>query len=829
MKKSLIHLVLLISLISVFFSPAVVSADPSSNFITKWETTDPGQTITIPTLGGGYNYDIDWGDSSSTIGATGDASHSYSTPGIHTITIGGLFPRIYFADSGDHPELVSIDQWGSIGWQSMDHAFWGAVNLEVIATDTPNLSSVTSTAFMFHGTASLTTIPNINSWDVSNVTNMENMFALSAFNSNIGSWDVSNVTDMTEMFYGNESFNQDIGNWDVSSVIAMPQMFEGATVFNQDLSDWDVSAVTDMGSTFYFAIAFNQNLSNWDVSSVTDMTNIFSNTNLSVANYDTILRSWSLLTLQTNVTFGASGRQYCGGHAGRASLISSYDWIITDAGIAAATCAFTEVPSLFSPLSSSTYARTTPLSISFLVPEDVLPGSIRLTFVPSSGPTTTLYLRDANSLVTNTFSLPLIGGFASTTEVLSVSGPSTLAEGTYTVSFSYQDTNGNSTATVTATNVTLTDPEGTLQFHLFTDNNGNGTQNVAEINGFSGATLTITKGSESETVSFDSAGDIDSAIEPGTYTLTVNVPTGYILTGGSNNFSVVITDGETTNAGSRGITASSSGSSGGGSSGGSIVYGGGTSIGSNSSSSSSSWSSSSNSSSSSSVRSSSSNNTTTVTPTDNTLPAPVPHEAKCLVGNKSPLQFTDVQNNTDINFITSFAFTSDAATHLIRGYGNQSFGPNNTLTRFELLKIAMSSNCIGGGNSSNFTHINTHFNDVPKDNSEQSKIIGEAYSRGIITGVGDKFYPNLPVSQAEMIKMMLTSSAYFNQGAPNSTLTVQVSDLPDGTFGQPLEYGRRLGILPTSFSARSTVNRNQMATMLAKYLQAMSPTIVHTS
>lgn len=813
-------------MIAVFFSPAIVSADPSSNFITKWETTDPGQIITIPTLGSGYNYDVDWGDSSSSTGVTGDATHSYSTPGIHTITIGGLFPRIYFADSGDHPELVSIDQWGSIAWQSMDHAFWGAINLEVVATDTPNLSSVTNTAFMFHGTASLSTIPNINSWDVSNVTTMENMFALSAFNSNIGSWNVSNVTDMTEMFYGNESFNQNIGNWDVSSVIAMPQMFEGATTFNQNLSSWDVSAVTDMGSMFYHANALNQDFKDWDVSNVTDMTNIFSNTALSVGNYDSLLREWSHLTLQTNVTFGASGRQYCGGYAGRAALISTFDWIISDAGIVAATCTFTETPSLLEPLSGSTHSRATPLLISFLLPEDVSPGSMRLILTPASGPSTIVSLRDAESLAPRTFSLPLVGGFGSTVEVLSAIGPTTLATGTYSITFSYQDTNQNLPASAAVTNVSIVDTEGTLQFHLFTDNNGNGTQNVAEINGFAGATLTLTKGSTSETVSFDENGDIDSAIEPGTYTLRVNVPTGYTLTGGSNNFSAIITEGEITNAGSRGITASSSGSSGGGSSAGSIIYGGGTSIG--SSSSSSSWSSSSSSSSSSSngLRSSGRNNSSI--PADNTLPTPIPHEAKCLIGNKTPLQFTDVPNNTDINFITSFAFTSDAATHLIRGYGNQTFGPNNTLTRFELLKIAMSSNCIGGGNSSNFTHPNVRFNDVPKDNSEQSKIIGEAYSRGIITGVGDKFYPNLPVSQAEMIKMMLTSSAYFNQGAPNTPLTVQVSDLPDSTFGQPLEYGRRLGILPSYFSARSTVNRNQMAAMLAKFLQAMS-SIVTTS
>ena len=39
-----------------------------------------------------------------------------------------------------------------------------------------------------------------------------------SFNQDIGDWDVSNVTDMSDMFQDAESFNQDIGNWDVSSV-----------------------------------------------------------------------------------------------------------------------------------------------------------------------------------------------------------------------------------------------------------------------------------------------------------------------------------------------------------------------------------------------------------------------------------------------------------------------------------------------------------------------------------------------------------------------------------------------------------------------------------
>ena len=38
------------------------------------------------------------------------------------------------------------------------------------------------------------------------------------FNQYISNWDVSNVTNMRDMFYGCKSFNQDLSQWDVSKV-----------------------------------------------------------------------------------------------------------------------------------------------------------------------------------------------------------------------------------------------------------------------------------------------------------------------------------------------------------------------------------------------------------------------------------------------------------------------------------------------------------------------------------------------------------------------------------------------------------------------------------
>ena len=108
--------------------------------------------------------------------------------------------------------------------------------------------------------------------------------------------------------------------------------------FNQPIGSWDVSNVTSMAGMFSEAIAFNQNIGSWNVSNVTEMGGMFSGGQLSTANYDALLIGWSTIgsnetPLKSNVNFDGGNSYYCNGTTARASIISTYGWAITDAGL----------------------------------------------------------------------------------------------------------------------------------------------------------------------------------------------------------------------------------------------------------------------------------------------------------------------------------------------------------------------------------------------------------------------------------------------------------------------------------------------------------------
>ncbi|MEO1030190.1 MAG: BspA family leucine-rich repeat surface protein [Bacteroidota bacterium] len=293
--------------------------DCSEAFITSWKTNNPGgtdnNTIRIPAFGGTFNYIVDWGDGTLDSGVTGVISHTYTTSGTYDVSIVGDFPGIYFNNSlnisgsilpgADRLKIITIKQWGAISWASMQGAFFGCENLDVTATDVPDLSNVTRLTQMFSSCQALQGTTAFNSWNVSSITDMRSTFAgARLFNQPLNSWNVSNVTQMFGMFDGAESFNQPLSNWNVSNVEQMAFMFNGAKDFNQSLNNWVVTSVADMTALFDGAEDFNQPLNSWDVSGVSIMGSMFEG----ASSFNQPLNNWNVSGAQnmSEMFLGAS-------------------------------------------------------------------------------------------------------------------------------------------------------------------------------------------------------------------------------------------------------------------------------------------------------------------------------------------------------------------------------------------------------------------------------------------------------------------------------------------------------------------------------------------
>ncbi len=116
----------------------------------------------------------------------------------------------------------------------------------------------------------------------------------------------------------------------------------------------------------------------------------------------------------------------------------------------------TAVPTLISPATDSTNTDTSALTVSYSLPQSMLSGSLVLTFIPISGSTNTIYLSDVSS-GSHTLSLTPAGGVQSANGV-SYATSDTIADGTYTVTLSYQNSYAAPATSTSNTNVVISAP-----------------------------------------------------------------------------------------------------------------------------------------------------------------------------------------------------------------------------------------------------------------------------------------------------------------------------------------------------------------------------------
>jgi surface protein len=340
--RSLLRLLLLCILFS-----AATTASAQRPFITTWKTDNPGSSnntsISIPTYEGSYNYEVDWNNDGiydQSVGI-GGVTHDFYTPGIYTIRIRGAFPMIFFNNNGDRLKLLDVGQWGDIAWADMTRAFAGCANLNVSATDLPNLSGVRSMSGMFTECTKLDGPINIGSWNTASVTDISAMFRLATnFNQPIGNWNTANVTTMIAMFSITAAFNQPIGNWNTSNVIYMDGMFGAAVAFNQPIGNWNTANVASMDEMFNGASSFNQSLGGWSLNQYVWLSDMLNNSGLDCSNYSATLIGWNANPSTPNNRYLGAVNLLYGTHAAvaRSNLTTTKTWLVEGDEASATDC-----------------------------------------------------------------------------------------------------------------------------------------------------------------------------------------------------------------------------------------------------------------------------------------------------------------------------------------------------------------------------------------------------------------------------------------------------------------------------------------------------------
>jgi len=270
--------------------------------------------------------------------------------------------------------LGNLSQWNTQSVTNLSGTFSKSNVEPFVAWNTGNVTTLSDTFFGAEGNI------DCSGWNTINVTNMSKtfgtnfgyVFPLGAFvnkskvKRDLSGWNVSNVTNMANIMNGYNGDPQ-IDSWDVSSVTDMSYAFGAAYLrtsdpggnpinadynssITMDPSGWVTNSLTTAQNTFSGS-TLNSNLGAWNLSSITTMANMLDDSAMSTENYSKTLIGWanfvsnaggspSSITLgAANVTYNNTtytGSPYNDAVAARAYLVSSGGsnpgWTITDGG-----------------------------------------------------------------------------------------------------------------------------------------------------------------------------------------------------------------------------------------------------------------------------------------------------------------------------------------------------------------------------------------------------------------------------------------------------------------------------------------------------------------
>ena len=182
---------------------------------------------------------------------------------LESIVVTGVTDKVYslsfmFERCNSLQYVFGMDSWDISNLKNMDAMFLDCFSLTDISfLESLDVSNVNEMESMFQNCISLSDISPLGSWNVRNVENMHAMFAL-CLNlhslKGLQSWDVGNVKNMESLFHqcmelADISYLKD---WKLNSIENMYEMFrECISLENTDaLNEWDIGGDVNMESMF---------------------------------------------------------------------------------------------------------------------------------------------------------------------------------------------------------------------------------------------------------------------------------------------------------------------------------------------------------------------------------------------------------------------------------------------------------------------------------------------------------------------------------------------------------------------------------------------------
>ncbi|RPG64937.1 MAG: BspA family leucine-rich repeat surface protein, partial [Flavobacteriaceae bacterium TMED42] len=174
-----------------------------------------------------------------------------------------------------------INTWDVSAVTDFATLFMNKTNIQNLDLSNWETSQVTTMYFMFFGCTNLKTL-NINAWDTSSLSDLRLgfIYCSSIETLNLNNWNVTGVNNLQDVFNGMTSLTTlNIADWNVQNVVSLAHTFmDCSSLKNLDISNWNVKNVTQFGQIFYNCTSLTNSdvdFSNWCINSCIENSNLY--------------------------------------------------------------------------------------------------------------------------------------------------------------------------------------------------------------------------------------------------------------------------------------------------------------------------------------------------------------------------------------------------------------------------------------------------------------------------------------------------------------------------------------------------------------------------